>query len=127
MGFKPTLAYVTETYGGEWEERDMTPPAVIADPGAAPADPAFAEVIARALRRPTTSDRFAQRLADEGADPIEAMVRQVQVLFAECGSLEEARDRLLELFPKMDAKGFAGVMQRALTAGDLAGRYEAKS
>jgi phage gp29-like protein len=128
MGFKPSLQYINETYGGEWTEREMTAPPPGDGTGDAEPDPAFAEIIKRALtpRGETTADKFAARLAKEGADPIEAMVQQVRLLFAECGSLEEARDRLLEIFPKMDAKGFAGVMERALTAVDLAGRYEAK-
>jgi len=54
------------------------------------------------------------------------MVEQVRVLFAECGSLEEVRDRLLTLFPKLKSADLAAVMKQALTAADLAGRYEAK-
>lgn len=130
MGFKPTLQYVTETYGGEWTEREMA--AVV--PGGLESDEpaaAFAEVIRRALAPktpsgPTTADRFAARLAAEAADPIEAMVHQVRLLFGECSSLEEMRDRLLDIYPKLDAKSFATVMERAVTVSDLAGRYEAK-
>jgi len=47
LGFKPTLDYITETYGDGWEARDMTSaPAQLQAPGGGGApgtDPAFAE------------------------------------------------------------------------------------
>jgi len=55
-------------------------------------------------------------------DPLLAPMRQ---LLEEVGSLEEFRDRLIELYPKMDAAEFGNLMRRGLVLADLAGRFDA--
>jgi phage gp29-like protein len=123
LGFKPTLKYVQETYGGEWTE--SAPEPVPGDPNDPDADP---------LRRPT---QFAQ-LANE-PDPPARMAAQLDRTLAPIGrqwteqikqavdraeSLEELREYLLRLAPEMSLDEYADVMAEAMTAATLAGRYE---
>lgn len=115
MGFKPTLKYIQDTYGGEWEEKPFVPPPT--DPLAPGAE--FAEGTARG----TTGDQIG-RLDRDAQPTLDAMVEQIRTLLGEVSTLEEFRDRLIELYPRLDAVAFAELMQQALAAAALAGRYD---
>jgi phage gp29-like protein len=144
MGFRPTLKYVTETYGGEWMEKpaDPLPPALPADsavaqgqPPAGGAPPApdqaaaaasFADVSAAAENTPPidTVDRQSARLQADSAPLIEAMLEPVRGLLKESSDLGEFRDGLARLYPQMDTQVLAEQMAEAFLAAELAGRYE---
>jgi len=76
---------------------------------------------------PKAADQLAAQLGDANAATVEGWVAEFAALLRDAGSLEEARDRLLELHPKMAPAQFADVMGRAVLAGDLAGRAGAKT
>jgi phage gp29-like protein len=132
-GYKPTLEYILERYGGEWSEQapPVPPPNPFApgqaDPGdpSNPADPpAFAE--AKPVPPGTLATAaFAQAGADKVKPVIAGWVDQVRKLAGQVGSLDELRDRLIELYPTMSGGLFAEVMGQALQVADLTGRYEA--
>lgn len=116
MGFKPTLAHITDTYGGEWEEKapvappDTAPAAEFAENDPAPAADATAAQIAR--------------LQQEGDAAVLEWIEQVRELVMTVDSLDELRDRLIDLYPQLDGAQFAEVMGDALAAAHLAGRYD---
>jgi phage gp29-like protein len=120
MGFKPTLQEITTTYGGEWVETRPAPPAEDGAPAPGTA-PAFAEGDAAAAD--ATEAQLAQ-LQRTGDAAVAAWVEQIRAVVDEADSLEELRDRLLELHPKMDPARFAEAMGDALAAAHLAGRYD---
>jgi phage gp29-like protein len=125
MGFSPTEDYIRQTYGEGWIKRDMTPPPALLPPGSGlPAE--FAARDPRGSGRAIVDD-FAARLADEASPRIQAMVVKVRALLDQSGSLEEAREKLIALYPDLGTKDFAEVMTRALVATDLAGRSEVDS
>lgn len=143
LGFKPTLKYITETYGGEWEERQVqAPPAV--DPeqedptfaARSPWPPEWMALMSAARKGAAFAEGVsdgrglvaanAERLALAASPAIEAMAARIGQLLDEVGSLEEMRDRLIELYPDLDAESFARAMEQAVTACDLAGRYIVK-
>lgn len=134
MGYEPTEEYIQQTYGDGFVKRQAPPapqpgmfpfrPGSFQQGGGDGGDPAFASPAARA---PDVVDGFAARAGVEGSAAIGAMVAAVRKVFADAGSLEEARDRIIELYPRLDAVAFADLMQRAVTASDLAGRYEVRS
>lgn len=64
------------------------------------------------------------RLQQEADAAIQDWVEQARSLVDEVGSLEELRDRLIELYPQMNAEQFSQVMGDALAAAHLAGRYD---
>jgi phage gp29-like protein len=121
MGFKPTLAYVTQTYGGEWVER--TPPVPFGgdDPMAAGADGddgaagVFAEGDDRLL------DRYAEQLGAEADPAIAAMIGAIRKLVDDGASLEEVRDRLLDVYDQLDPAALADTLAAALGAAAGAG------
>lgn len=138
MGFKPKLAYVVETYGGEWDERQPPPelqpgeagtPSAIA--GAEFADPGRA--VAQLLRR--HGAHFA-----EGEDAIEVRMGrqldarvnptgkrwndQVRALVDKAADFAELEAGLLSLSSDMELDDYAQAFAEAMTAAHLAGRYE---
>lgn len=118
MGFRPTLTYVTETYGGEWTERatlGAPPTDADLDPDAAFAEGDDSRVIV---------DDQIDRLETEAQAALDDMIGQVRALVEQAASLEELRDKLVDIYPALDAQAFARVMQRALAAATLAGRYD---
>lgn len=119
FGFKPTLRYVNETYGGEWVE--VSPPAPVEVPpnGAPPID------LAAPGATPETTDQLAELLASEADAPMSEMVDQVRGLVDRAASLEEIRDELLTLWPKVKPDRFTKVMETALGIAVVAGRAEA--
>jgi phage gp29-like protein len=122
-GFMPTLKYVKETYGGEWVEKPTPAPLAPGDDPAAAAA-RFAEA---ARRGPSpTPAAFAERLGAEAQPSVETMAKTIRDLLGRCSSLEEARDRVIELYPDLDARHFAEVMTEAVAAADLAGRHEVR-
>ncbi len=114
LGFRPSLKYVLETYGGEWTESNATP--AVEGGGAAP--PAnFAEGDAtNAVRE--LGDVTAAALDEQ----VGQWVGQVRQMIEQAGSLDEVRDRLLSEFASLPLDQFQAVMAQALTGAHLAGR-----
>jgi phage gp29-like protein len=123
MGFKPTLAYVHATYGGEWEERAPAPaPSPFgADPG--PDGPA---AFAEGKGDNDLLAAYAERLGAAADPAIADMVGKVRELLDGAGSLDEVRDGLINLYPDIDGASFAEAMELALAAAAGAGALSAK-
>lgn len=140
-GFKPTLAYVTETYGGEWvEAQPATQPPVpgqAATPsaiaGAEFADPSASvtELLARHGASPAEagndisptkplSDQLERKLRPVGSQWIE----QVRALVMQASSYEQLQADLLRLSVEMDLDEYAQVLAEASTAAALTGRVD---
>jgi len=109
LGFKPTLQYVTETYGEGWEEDDRPG-------GGGPLG--FAEGDDQA---PTA---FADRLEDETEAEMDRLIEPVRRMVQQAGSLEEVRRNLEGMFEELPSEQLGKVMQKALAAAELAGTYE---
>jgi phage gp29-like protein len=60
------------------------------------------------------------------AADLSGMIDPVRDLLSSVSSLEEFRDRLIDLYPDMNEKEFADILSQALTTADLAGRYDAQ-
>jgi len=122
MGYEPeSIEQINETYGGKWRKKAAAEPPAITPgvkPGTTP--PEFAEPGAGDV-----ADAFAEQLHTAAAAAMDGLIEPVKRLVMEATSLEDLRDRLLDLYAEMDASQLATVMQRALTAAELAGRYEA--
>ncbi|MEX2475056.1 DUF935 domain-containing protein [Marinobacter sp.] len=115
MGYRPTLKHVTESYGGEWEDVGTVQPG---QPGARPSRPA-----SFAAGDPVPEQMMAQ--ARDNVEPAtNAWIDQVKALAEEAESLEELRDRLLDLYPEMTLDQYAEAFATANAAARLAGRNE---
>jgi len=112
MGFEADVQYINDTYGGKWKRKPVagTP----APAGQPPVE--FAEAA------PDAADLFAgQALADaDGSD----MVGQVYRLLAECGSLEEAQGKLLDIYDRIPLAKTGEALGNRLFQAALTGRAE---
>ncbi len=125
MGYEPeSIEQINETYGGKWRKRtappvapasDMPPPNRVDPPGGQFAEPGAGDV----------ADAYTEQLHGAAAQAMDGLIEPVRRLVMEATSLEDLRDRLLDRYAEMDVAELAQVMQRALAAAELAGRYEA--
>ncbi|WP_157662644.1 DUF935 domain-containing protein [Sulfuriferula sp. AH1] len=113
IGFRPTLAEVTKTYGGEWE---AVPPAVVRKTDALPA--AFAEA---GDNGPFTDDLLANRLAVESAKPWTDTLVKIKSIVDSAASLEDLRDALIGAFGNLPQDELVKVMQAGFAVADLVG------
>lgn len=131
MGFKPTLKYITETYGGEWTE---TQPAQPDQPGAGVnltqtgGNPSFSEnqPAQPADSDPTSVNSQTDILAAESGKAGAAILDTVRELVGKSDTLEQLRDDLLAAFGDLDSSQLVSVMELAFIAADLSGRYDAQ-
>ncbi len=70
------------------------------------------------------ADVFTDRAEREAAVTIDGLIGNIRNLVEKAESMEEIRDGLIDLYPDMDIDGLGNLMQQALTAADLAGRFE---
>lgn len=123
MGFRPSLAYVQQTYGGEWLEKAPEPPPVPGVPGAPPA-PAADFAAGDVVRDPPR--QMAPLLDRDIAPAGAAWVEKVRNLVEFAESWDDVRDGLTALIPDMTLDDYAGAMAQATAAARLAGRYEVR-
>ena len=119
LGYKPKLAYITRTYGDDWEPVSQPAGDDLVQP---PAPPAFAE---RDDRDP------ASQMADQlqaGAEPqVREWVEKIRQAANRAQSFAELRTALDAMAVELDIGDYAAVMGEAFAAAELAGRYEAQA
>jgi phage gp29-like protein len=130
MGFRPTIDYVRETYGGQWEL--AAPPKPLAArglPGVSSPD------------LPTEFAEGGESVADQAAldtalatIPAEVMQAQMEQLLGpllkaidQAGSYEAAMDVLARAYPALDATRLEALLARGLFAAELWGASHAES
>ncbi len=119
MGFRPSLAYIEQTYGGEWSEIPNAPAPQPAQASASQTSAMFAE--GSPVDTPSLqADQLARALAPQ----TDAWIQKIRDLVQRAGSLEDVRDGLLALAPDMSLEGYARAMGEALAAAAAAGRYD---
>lgn len=134
MGFKPTIKYITDTYGEGYEEkpapesnttlRPQYPVGTQRTAGTGQADvPAqFAE--GDTDIDPTSSDSQTDRMAIEAGKSVKAMVDQIAAFAEQAESLEALRDRLLGAYGDLDSEKLTNVMAMGFAAAELSGRFD---
>lgn len=122
MGFKPTLAYVTETYGGEWiESSPPTPPAAPDIPlRRGVTDALFADNAA--ATPPTPTDPIVQQLAVTAQPILDRMIGIIREQVMAATSADDLAERLLSVLPALDPSDLTDVLEAAMTLADLTGR-----
>jgi phage gp29-like protein len=112
MGLEPEdETYWERTYGEKWKKRAVQPPVM----------PAFAEP-----DQADTAAQFADRAGAAAMQVMDGLIAPIRELVMSAKSLEEVRDGLLALYPNMAEGELGDLMQRVLTAAELAGRAEVK-
>lgn len=95
----------------------------------APAQPGAAQAMnreqpAKVIDVPDIVDNQVRTLETATAAPLDDMVDQLRELLDQVSSLEEFRDRLIEVYPDMNATQLADAMADGMAAANLAGRYD---
>ena len=133
LGFRPTLDYITDTYGEGWEEKPAAPPPAIPlgtpnapqpgqppAPGTEPADPAFAAPAAL----PDYADQVVAQLGRNAEPFIRDMLDQILAILEGADSYPEAVARVEAAFGDLDSAGLAEQIRIALAAAEGAGRHD---
>ncbi|MCQ8182181.1 DUF935 domain-containing protein [Methylomonas sp. SURF-1] len=132
MGFKPTIKYITDTYGEGYEEKPAPEPntteragtmagAATVNTGQVDNPAQFAE---GGDIDPTSSDSQTDRLAIEAGQSVKAMVDQIAAFAEQADSLEALRDRLLGAYGDLDSEKLTNVMALGFAAAELSGRFD---
>ncbi len=135
MGFKPTIKYITETYGEGYEEKPApnttdggTAPNLPGQPAQADAPAQFAEGEGLGLSGAegdiTNTDSQTDQMAIEAGHSVKAMIDQIAMFAEQAESLEALRDRLLESYGELDSSELTNVMALGFAAAELSGRFD---
>ncbi|MDR3629102.1 MAG: DUF935 family protein, partial [Desulfocapsaceae bacterium] len=123
MGYKAGLQYINDTYGGEWTfDPNATRPLLKSTlstgqpPKMARSDAQFGE------QPPDTVELLTeQTLGDaDGSDMVDAFYRYL----SECDSLEEAQQRMLDVYAEIPVKKTGKALGNRLFQADLTGRAQ---
>jgi len=121
MGYEPAdpEGYISDTYGGTWRKKaapnDRSPRSRPGEPGAQFAAPGAGGAVV---------DQYADRLDEEARASLEALLEPVRRLVVSAESPDAIREGLVDLYPDMETATFARLLEEALTAAELAGRFE---
>ncbi len=123
IGYRPTLAQVTETYGGEWEPVPRAAPTGLL-PGS---EPEFAEADAAAFPDQAAID--AAIAAAPGAQldaAMRALLAPVVRMLADGGTPDSAEEWLANAFPQLAPGQLVELLARAIFVADVWGRISAE-
>lgn len=123
MGFKPSLKYINNTYGGEWTEKPAPPAgAALGRFGQPAADAAnFAETVAfpdQAKLDNLIDTLSPDQLQDEAIKALQPLLD----LIKQSSDATEALGKLAEIYPAMDDQALQELLARTIFIADVWGR-----
>lgn len=123
VGYRPTLARVTEVYGEGYEPMQPAPA------GGAPQPPVDQAQFAAPIDGvdPTPIDAMTERMQIEAAPAVKDLLDQIALFAESAESLEQLRDWLLDSYGDLDASKLQKVMQAGFAAADLSGRFDVQN
>jgi phage gp29-like protein len=137
MGFRPTIKYITDTYGEGYEAnpnigaqlQPNTTQSSGSMPGTPPASTGQADAPAQFAEGdadidPTSVDSQTDQLASEASASVKAMLDQIAAFAEQAESLEALRDKLLASYGDLDSEKLTNVMAMGFAAAELSGRFD---
>lgn len=122
IGFKPTLAHIQETYGGEWVEVGQAEGKLDSSAKSA----SFAELDGPPDLGQAAIDAALKRLPGAAIDTaMQAMLAPAIAALQGGESPDEAGDALLAVFPDLDSRALEELLARAIFVADIWGRLSA--
>lgn len=121
MGFRPSLEYVTETYGGEWSEAPAPQASPARAEGVPPAPrpgPSFAEP------EPDRVDELRDQLDGLARGPVEAMTEALRREVEAAQDWPDLERRLLAFAAAHPVADLAALIGDATAVAELAGRAD---
>lgn len=122
LGLRIEQSVIRDKFGLPEPAKDAEILAAPAAPGAAVATALNRERPAVPAAMPDIVDNQVKTMETSAAAPMDDMVEQIKELLDSVSSLEEFRDRLIEVYPAMNAEQLANAMADGLAAASLAGR-----
>ena len=124
IGYRPTLAYIHETYGGQWERVAPAPGAAAVSATA----PEFAESDLFRLAGQVALEKALGDTVDGRAQKLQplasALLAPLIEALGKADSFEEAFNAIAEAFPMMDSDKLASMLGQAEFVAQLLGRGE---
>lgn len=136
IGYKPTLDYIVNTYGGEWEPIGEPPANPLANPAETSGSPKVGPGKTAAFAAPVTPEIPDQAALDAAIDAIpadnlqamgEAMLAPILALLDAADGFEAALTALATRYPDMDTARLEDLLARAMFAAELWGHAHATS
>lgn len=127
MGFKPSLAYVQETYGGEWVERAASAPPTPGAPGSAGAQTAptaFAEPAPADSTDPLATE--ADQMSTAAAPAWDALLGAIRAEVDRAPDLPTLQRRLTDLYGGLDTAELVNIMAAGFALAELKGMADAQ-
>jgi phage gp29-like protein len=126
-GRRPSVDYLKEVYGGEYELTEAAMPALPVEP--VEPTPQFAEhscphCANHAEGDEDLADVYAARVDESVREDVESMVETVKALLKASPDMAYFREQLAALYPKMDIARMTEKIRDGMIAADLAGRAE---
>lgn len=130
IGYKPTLRYIEETYGGEWEPTGEPLANPLANPAETSGSPkvgagkaaSFADAVTPSVPDQAAIDAALDAIPAENMQAMsEAMLEPILKLLDEAGSFEEALAAIAKRYPDMDSTRIEDLLARAMFAAELWG------
>lgn len=127
MGFKPTLKYIQDTYGGEWVEVNSS---ATDTPTGQVGDAEFAENYRRVsgafIKDTDELDALAAGMASDWERVTDPLIAPIVALAAEVSSFAEFQARLPDLIQDMDAVQLAEMLAQGQFAARIWGKVNAE-
>lgn len=120
-GYQPTLAYIHETYGGEWQAAGQTAQAgITAMPTAAASlRTALAGTAGGAAAAP--DEELTAQLAQAATEPLQTMLDRVNQLVQDARDLAQLQADLLAAYGGLDTEQLVKLMAAAFALAELKG------
>ena len=119
MGFRPTLNYIQDTYGGEWEDMKAIPPASGNMPTPIPSMPVSPDATSAFAEDP--QQMLAGTLNQKAADPWRQVINHLETLVNQAGSMQELKSSIENAYAGLPLDDLAAVMSMGYAAAHLAG------
>ncbi|HEU0283165.1 MAG TPA: DUF935 family protein [Gallionella sp.] len=117
MGFRPSLTYINETYGGEWVEAPTSPPPIVP----AKAGIQFSETT------PAAAVSLSGQMETEIADAWAAVMAHVEELVSKADSMEALQAALVEAYSGLPLEDLRKVMAQGFQVAELAGMADVQA
>jgi len=111
MGFRPTLAYITETYGGEWTEIPLTPTIV----------PGTASGLTAAFAENSQASSPGSQMDDDSTVAWDAVMAHITDLVTSADSLPALQATLTDAYGELPLDDLRKIMAQAFQLAALTG------
>ena len=126
MGFRPTLDYIQDNYGGEWAELPFQPPTGGTLPTALPSDPATTDAAAAFAEAPDTVQRQTSVMQSSEASPWKSVLDHVERLASSAKNLDELKATIETAYSGLPLDDLRAVMSMGFAAAHLAGMVDVR-